>query len=814
MTMEKILLNGIWEGDYFLSLDEHAKTRIPRTLHQMGRESAASSGFITGKKLPWVMQGTVPGSDRTFLKENGQAEFDPFFGRNLEFSRFSENYSWAFRKFFTLPENWKNRRILLNFARVDYKAVFFVNGEYITEHSCASYGLTFDITENVKSDGENVISVLFAPAPDGLPNHLSDRPADFAQFRRTQIGFGWDWSRRYQPMGIVDSVTLISYEKCRISDSFLKFDGRKAVLEMEVENRFDCEENLSVTLEPENFTGKSVSFEKKVALEAGNNKFSFELPLPDDLKLWYPNGEGEQNLYKLTLTLGDCTESKVSGFKTVKMTRNPDSPENARNLTFNINGKPVFARGVNYVPAELDFSQATAEGYQHLVQAAKTAGINLFRIWGGGVIEKDAFYEACDRAGIMVWQEFLHACSQYDKSAEFLARTRREGTAIIKNLRNHVSITLFCGGNELLYYGEIPDSPMLKQYGELVAELAPGLPYHTTSPDLSRPGERHHGPWHYRSHGEWNTHFRQFASELGCNGTPVYESVKRFIPEKELEAMSGPSMDYHFFNKEGLNSLYRPVNEFFDVENMEQFCAASLFSQADTIGYIMQHYRRQAPKASGCIFWQYNEPWPTASWNVIDYYGLPKMSFYTLKEANVPVLLSLKDESWAVKDGKLSAGWYITSDRGFTGKAALKAVSSDGRTLFTMEKEGSWEAGTFLLDKINEAVPEGLTAVFLTLDGKYAGVRIYGAPDFKKFFEVPACEVSAEVSGNSVIVKNTGSSVAFNIQLSFPSLPDKAVLFKDNFLTLAPGETRVAEFCGKADGAELKISSLNQKVSR
>ena len=176
-------------------------------------------------------------------------------------------------------------------------------------------------------------------------------------------------------------------------------------------------------------------------------------------------------------------------------------------------------------------------------------------------------------------------------------------------------------------------------------------------------------------------------------------------------------------------------------------------------------------------------------------------------------MLSLKDESWAVKDGKLAAQWYITSDRGFTGKAAIKGVSADGKTLFAYEKDGVWEAGTYLLAEISENLPDGLTAVFFTLNGEYAGVRIYGVPDFRKFFDLPACEISAEVSGNTVRVQNTGKVVAFNIRLSFPALPDKAVLFKDNFLTLAPGESRTVEFCGDAGCAELNISSLNQKVS-
>lgn len=809
--MEKISLNGIWEGDYFISPQEYERTQSsPRILHQMHRESAISSGFIAGREQPWVMKGNIPGCDRTFLQENGQAPAELYYGRNLETTGFSENYSWAFRKFFTVPETWKKRRVLLEFARVDYHAEFFFNGEYLGSHANAAYGITFDVTEYVKSGEKNVIAVMFHPAPDGLPNHYSDRPADFAGYRRTQIGFGWDWSRRFQPQGIVDSVTLISYDRCRLSESFLQFDGENAFLEMTVESRYECKEEIQITLEPENFRGGSTSLTEKIALRAGSNNVKFEFSLPSDLQLWYPNGAGEQSLYRLNITLDGFTESRLTGFKTVKMTRNPDSPENARDLTFNINGKKLFIRGVNYVPADLIFSQVTDRDYQHLVRAAKAAGINLFRIWGGGVIEKSAFYEACDRSGIMVWQEFIHACSQYDKSAEFLAKTRAEGEAIIRNLRNHVSTTLFCGGNELLYYGEIPDSPMLKEYGRLVAEFAPGLPYHTTSPDLSCPGERHHGPWHYISHAEWNGHFRQFASEVGCNGSPLFFSVKRFTPEKELLAMDGPSLDYHFFCKKGANSLRRPLDEFFNVENMEQFCTASMFAQADSIGYIIAHYRRSAPEASGCVLWQYNEPWPTGSWSIIDYYGLPKMAFYAFKQANAPVLLSLKDDSWCCTGGDWSAQWFITSDCGFDGEVGITVCNAGGEKIFESVKKSSWSRGTHLISDISATLPDGVNAVFFTLNGEYAGVRIYGVPDYKAFFKLPQPEVTAKVDGNKIIVCNKGRQVAFNIYLSFPETADKEIFFHDNFLTLAPGESRTVLFDGDAGDAELQITSLNE----
>ncbi|MBR7121444.1 MAG: hypothetical protein IKC94_04305 [Lentisphaeria bacterium] len=811
--MEKISLDGIWEGDYFISgAQRSAWGNNCRVVEQMLRESAMSSGFFSGAEAQWALKGTIPGCDRTFLLENGLIP-DIYYGRNLELSYFSEKHSWAFRKKFTIPENWHGRRIILEFARLDYHAIIFLNGEYITEHANMSYGISVDITGNLKSDEENVLCVLFDPAPQGEASHYSDRPADFAKFHRTQIGFGWDWSRKLVPTGIVDSVTLCAYENCRITDIFCHFDGVSATLFLEVEARKDMEQELLIQLATNDDATYLCSTSETIQLAAGKNFLSLPVSLPENLQLWYPNGSGRAALYRLGVTLDGFTEEKLIGFRTVTMTRNPDSPENAYDLTFNINGKAVFVKGADYVPADLMLSQVKSGDYEHLVRAAHAAGINFFRIWGGGVIEKDAFYEACDHYGIMVWQEFMHACSQYPKDAAFLAVKEREGREIIRKLRNHPCITLFCGGNELQYYGEIPDSPMLKKYGELVAELMPGIPYHITSPDLSRPGERHHGPWHWRTHGEWNTHFRCFASELGCNGMPEYSTLRRFIPENELSAMDGPALAYHFFNKYGVNDLSRPVKEFFDAENMEKFCAASIFSQADLVQYIMEHYRRLAPGASGCVFWQYNEPWPTCSWNLIDYYGYPKMALYALKRANAPVLLSLKDDSWACKEGRLSAKWFITCDEEFSGKVAATAYSADGEMVFSMEKEGLWAKGTTLLAGVDESLPEGLTAVFFTIDGKYAGVRIYGVPDFRSFFALQTAQISAKVKDNTVTVCNTGRMGAFNIRLAFPALPDKAILFTDNYLTLAPGESREVTFLGDAQSAALQVDSLNQKVS-
>ena len=161
----------------------------------------------------------------------------------------------------------------------------------------------------------------------------------------------------------------------------------------------------------------------------------------------------------------------------------------------------------------------------------------------------------------------------------------------------------------------------------------------------------------------------------------------------------------------------------------------------------------------------------------------------------------------------MSAKWFITCDEEFSGKVAATAYSADGEMVFSMEKEGLWAKGTTLLAGVDESLPEGLTAVFFTIDGKYAGVRIYGVPDFKSFFALKPAEISAAVKDNTVTVCNTGKMVAFNIRLAFPALPDKAILFTDNYLTLAPGESRKVTFLGDAQSAVLQVDSLNQKVS-
>ena len=812
--IEQINLDGNdWETDYFLPEKEYLQCKgWHRTLRNMLRSSAQSSGFVRGDAAPGAMTGTVPGCDRTFLLENGLCA-DPYFARNLEHTSYAEKYAWAFRKRFTVPARWRGKRLQLDFRGLDYSCRIFVNREWLGSHTGMFIPDSCDITRQVNFGGENLLVVVFDPAPQGSPNHFDDRPADFAKFHRTQIGFGWDWSRGFVPTGIYDSVTLTAYDRALITEKQLLFDGEKARLKVEIEAAADMSIPLECRLMSDGFDGGQSSFTTDLELKHGANKIVLNCPLPPDLKLWYPAGCGEQPLYRLELTVDGTTTALRTGFRTVTMSRNPGSPRGAADLTVTINGKKIFVRGVNYVPADLMLSRVTPEDYEHLVAVAAAAGINYFRIWGGGVLEKEAFFDACDRHGIMVHQEFFHACSNSPKDEEFIAFKKREAREIIRRLYNHPCLTLLCGGNETQYYGEIPDSPIIENYRTIAAEMTPGIPFRPSSPDLSRPGERHHGPWHWQEHKFWHGHFRNFASEVGCNAMPEYASLKRFIPASELAVMRGPALEYHFCRLEDdIYDLKKPLR-FFDCRNMEEFCKGSMFAQADAVQCIFEHYRRLWPEASGCVFWQYNEPWPTCSFSIVDYYGVPKNAVYTMKRANAKNLLSLEDDSWCCPENRLTAKWFVTSDDGFSGKIALRAIDcATGKELFHRETEGKFGGCTTFLADIDEPLPPGITVVFFYVDGVCVNERLYGVPDFKSAFRLPETALILHREKEQVIVTNTGTAVAINVKVDFPEAPDKSVIFSDNFFSIPPGESRTVRVSGQGAGTKAAAAAWNSRA--
>ena len=804
MAYETILLNGPdWEAQYFISEEQFTFWNSKgRNLENMLLDSPISSGFILGKECPGTLTGHVPGCDRSFLMENGLIP-DPYFGRNLEQSAWSERASWAFRKTFTVANSWKGRRVILDFAGIDYEAMFFINCNYLGKHRGAFVPVSWDITDFVKFGEENLISLVFSPAPTGTPNHRENVPADFAWFHRTQIGFGWDWTRKFVPTGIWNDVTLISYDKVRLQAWNIKAEREQISLTMEIHSRGTEEKLKAEILLTSPDKTHTIRKTKMLDLVSGSNTKTVSFPVPD-LQYWMPNGCGKASLYDLCVKLnGDTVLKKNIGFKDMSVVRNPDAPENAVPLSFRFNGKTVFINGVNWVPPNLMPSEVTEQDYEHLVALAANAGVNLFRMWGGGELEKECFYDLCDRYGIMVWHEFYHACTCTPKDdSAYQAFKEKEARSVLKRLRNHVSLSMICGGNEMQSYGETPESPVLQIYQRIAAELVPELPFNVTSPDNSRPGERYHGPWNFQEHSFYNTHFRYLASEYGCNAMPPFESLKKFVPKTEWGCMESQVLQYHFLNPSRLRRAYSfdiPLKNF-TVENTEQFCNASMLAQADAVQYMTEHYRRIFPRSSGCIFWQYNEPWPTCSWSVVDHYGKPKAAVYSLKQAGQPVLLSLEDDNWCQKNGFLEGDWFCTVAKGFASgesvTASMEVWTGSGKKLFSKTAKLKLTEDTQLLCRIKTAIPAGeIIVVRMTIPHISCSTRLYGSPDFRSFFAHKNTATLKKRKDGSFQIANRGKNCALAVRLSeLEGAPADKGFFTDDYLTLLPGESREVRF--------------------
>jgi len=803
----RLLLNGSdWRANHFLP------ERLARTgggIDGMLMQSSKQSDVCWCKNPPAdMLPATVPGCDRTVLLENNLIN-DPYYDRNTLYSLWSEDVEWCFRKDFVLPEEWaQNRRTELVIHSAGYRAGIYVNQEFLGNFEGMFTQWRVDVSDLVKPGESNYVSLVFMPAPKASANYPYDAASEFSVYHHAQVSFGWDWARRLIPTGIFDDVELVGTKDVRIKDAYFHTSGNQATVEVEFGFVNDCETTLQLDLSALNHDGKGHTVELPVRGSAGKKskiKYSFEL---DDARYWFPNGYGEQNLYTLKLTVpGDEFKCQV-GFRDLKMVRNQDSPEEAYPLTFEVNGKKVFARGGNWVPVDMMFSRISEADYERQIRLAKAANFNLMRVWGGGLIEKRAFYDACDRHGILVWQEFAHACTRYPADNKYLAMKKREAKNALRKMRNHCSMAMYCGGNEVQYYGEIYDSPLYKQYKKVVKKMAPDMPYHTSCPDLSRPGERHHGPWNFTEHKFWNTHHRLLASELGCNGWAEKESLDKCIPQSS-PMPGGQAWLWHFtYDNAGrplknMTDLFAP-----DKTSRRQYSQCTMACQADQLSYIMGHYRKKFPVSSGCFIWQYNESFPTNSFSIIDFYSMPKMCYYALARVNEPVILFAEDDSWLLKDGKVKSNLYLVSDStGFkNATASFILLDTAGRVLLERAFKGDFSAGTTLLGEIDavlDSMPADGMAIGRTIltdeNGRrvYCNERIYGVPDFTKAFQLEQAELSVEKSivrqnGETLLtvkVSNKGSIAAVNVRTHLSDVDFTQVYWQQNYQHIMPGET-------------------------
>ena len=612
---------------------------------------------------------------------------DPVLSDYHTLSAEQEKHSWWFKKVFTTTRDEIEKISKYTIAELildglDCHADVLMNGIYVGHQESAFYPFAYDVKSYVR-EGDNELLIRLTTGTE----HVSDADVaelDWAAYqdidcrnrgdlrrmflRKPQYVFGWDWCPRIATCAINGKAKLNLYKDIAIRgvavDCLQATEGGDSLLRAEVEiEGLDISATLDIDLEIviTSPMGDKTSVKRdRILVKSGLNYFAFEITIANSM-LWWPNGMGTQNLYTIEIK-ATCNEAETVyplfnyGIRRLELdtSYSTDDPER-RNFTIMVNGISVFCKGGNWIPADSLYARVSGDKYDELVCEAKEANFNMLRVWGGGLYERDEFYDACDMYGIMVWQDMMFACSVYpDHREDYYNSVRNEMDYQTKRLRNRACLALFCGNNEnhwtfyKKYWIDIFDYSYHKQYGfkvcnilmpEIVHKNCPYVPYWNSSPyggstNCNDPmiGDDHHWLEEILNHLEFDEVNSSFISEYGFPGPCQPQSTKAYLDADEA-TMKDNNWGLH------LNTCATPAVEkglkkhYFDHEpSFEEYSLYGGMVQSFILNYSLEAIRSK-PFCGGALFWMYNDCWGEVGWTIIDYYVRRKISYYGVKRA-------------------------------------------------------------------------------------------------------------------------------------------------------------------------------------
>lgn len=806
--------------------------------------------FKEVNKMKWY-NATVPGVVHTDLLENKLIE-DPFYRDNEKNLQWIGKTDWEYQMTFQISKEMLNRENLeLLFEGLDTYANVYLNEKEILSADNMFRRWRVDI-KNAAKQGDNILRIKFrSPINEVLPRmkKLSyELPASNDQGEKTSpytrkapYQFGWDWGPRFVTSGIWKPVYLQSWDKARIENLHLKQkklskENAEITAVVEVIASTDSE----AIIEIENQTDKNKAATKKVNLKKGVNKIPLDFEIKNP-RLWYPVGLGDQALYNFNATLkidNKTVDERAdrTGLRTLELRQKPD--EKGTSFMFVVNGIPVFGKGGNWIPADSFPTRVTKEKYKKLLTSVRDANMNMIRVWGGGIYEDDYYYDLADEMGLLVWQDFMFACSMYPGDKEFLDNVRQEAIDNVKRLRNHPSIVLWCGNNEVEtawnHWGWRQSLPshIWDDYLKLFARLLPEVveeydaetPYWSSSPssnfqedaDSQKIGDVHYwGVWHASlPFSEYEKQFPRFMSEYGFQSFPQIETVKTYTTEEDRKSIETPVMLAHQRHPRG-NQLIKEymLREYNEPKDFESFLYVSQVLQAEGMKTGTEHFRRIMPHNMGALYWQVNDCWTVASWSGMDYFGNWKAMHYYAKRFFEPMLVSPQ-----VADGNMNL--FVVSDLPEAKNADLTVTLMDlnGMTLMTKKEninvepiKGKSYMSLSVEDLTNNNDKKNLILIAeLMIDGKKVSQNEYFFKPFKEL-NIKRPNIKSEISET-----NTG----FKINLSTDKIARAVYLkmnnepgtFSDNYFNLIPGKSVEVEF--KSDKKIKPIELMKKLVIR
>ena len=845
---------------------------------------------------PDPIPATIPGSVYSCLLENKLMP-DPYWRDNeLDALKLMENDFLFTEHFVPEKEVLSSDRVILKFDGIDTIADITLNGTFLGHTENMHRSFEFDVKELLK-EGENELAVKFfsplkfcAASHEKIKNMEStDAVPGYPQLRKAHCMFGWDWGPRLPDAGFYRPIRLLGVKKARLSDD-IRVMQEHEIEETGVHGNVVKKVKLAVTAvtdpvpaegvhaeitltDPDGRTTCFAADEKEEKCLGG--KLTVENP-----KLWWPNGYGGQDLYTVTVRLiDDATGEELDqtqkriGLRTVTVDTSPfpeeerdphigpqvrEDRKEGRHFDFVVNGLRIFAMGGDYIPEDNILQRVTRDRTEILIRDAAEAHYNCIRIWGGGYYLDDFFYDLCDEYGLLLWQDFMFACASYELTEDFEENLKAEFTEVVRRLRHHASMSVWCGNNEMEaqvledhWNGEfnelIPGMGGIrpvhhasnKQYYDyiklyeyilpkIMKEEAPEAFYWPSSPSSGgnyediyeeNIGDAHYwGVWHggdqfsdYRKH-----HFR-FLSEFGFQSFPCMETVRSFTEPEDRNVFS-EVMEMHQRNTAANGKIMNYLSATYRYpKNFDELLYCSQMLQLDAIRYGVEYFRRIRGTCMGTVVWQLNDIWPVASWASIDYYGRWKALHYGEKRFFAPVSITCEEHGRLDQKPfvnslpipvEYSAALHVANETGETVKGTVRWQLRRPDSSVIRENEKDIEiapySGTWLDKEIyNGLADEREMHLYYEFvqDGKIvsSGSAMFVAP---KHYHFADPKLSVRVEGDTVIVTSEGYAKGVCIESE-----DGNLRLSDNFFDMEKGE-RVLAIVGKKPEGELHVRSV------
>ncbi|MCX6259102.1 MAG: glycoside hydrolase family 2 protein [Bacteroidia bacterium] len=836
-------------------------------------QSFAQSQFSMEINQGWLFRksgekkwlpATVPGTVHTDLLNNKLIP-DPYAGTNEKDLQWIEKEDWEYTTEFDVDIKYlDNNHIYLIFNGLDtYASVYLNNSLVITADNMFRTWKT-DVKKLLVNKQNKLIIKFKSAYNQGIEEAKKLKytlPGDEKVFtRKAAYQYGWDWGPRFVTCGIWKPVRLVAFNVDILEDVHIytaKIEKGHTKMKAIVELKPGYKGNFSIVITDKS-SGKVLESGQK-NINTGDSIVSLDFTV-DNPDLWWCNGSGKPNLYTFIVELTDVKGNKQkkeirTGIRTIELKQESGS------FCFVLNGKPLFIKGSNYIPPDNFLPRVTIDKYHRIIDNAVMANMNMLRVWGGGVYADDDFLDYCDEKGILVWQDFMFACSMYPGDKAFFENVKQEATDNVKRLRNHPCLALWCGNNEIdegwnnwdwqkqYRYSKQDSARIWNDYLELFRKILPGVindydptcSYISTSPktgwghkESMEDGDSHYWGvwWGMEPFEKYEEKVGRFMSEYGFQGFPDMRTMKSYCKPEDTylsfddkkQPVTSEVMKAHQKHPAGYQTIETYMEREYKIPaKFEDYAYVSQLLQAYGIKKAIDAQRFNQGYCMGTLYWQLNDCWPVVSWSSTDCYDRWKALHYFVKKAYRDTCILFRQnkvENQLVVDLNInrlskteiskSEEDEVITEKENIDEMEVSVIDFYGKEIFNSGR--FINTRTFDINELTKAKdPAGLVVTARLFSGKKNILADHC------FLALPKDLVLPKVAVKSLII-NTGDG--FNIELSsdqlaknlYLSLDDNDAFFNDNYFDLLPGEKVIVHCKTKLSeelmNKELKFKSL------